>query len=219
MLTFLQNNIKWIVIFATCGIVWYKCTNGDGKVGETVNVDGKNYELLKHKIDTVIVEHTKVQYVKGKDIYHETIVEKERETKVPVYIKADTERILKDYHSKVLYKDKLVLDNGLGTIELTDTISKNKIIGRKWNAQIKERTITDTKIVKELPKNQVYVGVNGALDKVNFGNSFGGGVLLKTKTDKIYQLNIGISNQQSTNGGNQIIPYIGGGVYWKIKLK
>jgi hypothetical protein len=207
------------VIFATCGIVWYKCTNGDGKVGETVNVDGKNYELLKHKIDTVIVEHTKVQYVKGKDIYHETIVEKERETKVPVYIKADTERILKDYHSKVLYKDKLVLDNGLGTIELTDTISKNKIIGRKWNAQIKERTITDTKIVKELPKNQVYVGVNGALDKVNFGNSFGGGVLLKTKTDKIYQLNIGISNQQSTNGGNQIIPYIGGGVYWKIKLK
>ncbi len=219
MLTFLQNNIKWIVIFATCGIVWYKCTNGDGKVGETVNVDGKNYELLKHKIDTVIVEHTKVQYVKGKDIYHETIVEKERETKVPVYIKADTERILKDYHSKVLYKDKLVLDNGLGTIELTDTISKNKIIGRKWNAQIKEKTITDTKIVKELPKNQVYVGVNGALDKVNFGNSFGGGVLLKTKTDKIYQLNIGISNQQSTNGGNQIIPYIGGGVYWKIKLK
>ena len=219
MLKFLQNNIKWIVIFATAGIVWYRCTNGDGKVGETVNVDGKNYELLKHKIDTVIVEHTQIKYVKGKDIYHETIVEKEHETKVPVYVKADTERILKDYHSKVLYKDKLVLENGLGTIELTDTISKNKIIGRKWNAQIKERTITDTKIVKELPKNQVYVGINGAFDKVNFGNSVGTGVILKTKTDKIYQLNLGISNQQSTNGGNQIVPYIGGGVYWKIKLK
>lgn len=219
MLTFLQNNIKWIVIFATAGIVWYKCTNGDGKVGETVNVDGKNYELLKHKIDTVVVEHTKIQYVKGKDIYHETIIEKENKVNVPVYVKADTERILKDYHSKVLYKDKLVLDNGLGTIEVTDTISKNKIIGRKWNAQIKERTITDTKIVKELPKNQVYVGVNGAFDKVNFGNSIGTGVLLKTKKDKIYQLNIGISNQQSANGNNQIVPYIGGGVYWKIKLK
>lgn len=219
MLTFLQNNIKWIVIFATAGIVWYKCTNGDGKVGETVNVDGKNYELLKHKIDTVVVEHTKIQYVKGKDIYHETIIEKENKVNVPVYVKADTERILKDYHSKVLYKDKLVLDNGLGTIEVTDTISKNKIIGRKWNAQIKERTITDTKIVKELPKNQVYVGVNGAFDKVNFGNSIGTGVLLKTKKDKIYQLNLGISNQQSANGNNQIVPYIGGGVYWKIKLK
>lgn len=219
MLKFLQNNIKWIVIFATCGIAWYKCTNGDGKVGETVNVDGKNYELLKHKIDTVVVEHTQIKYVKGKDIYHETIVEKEHEVKVPVYVKADTERILKEYHSKVLYKDKLVLENDLGTIELTDTISRNKIIGRKWNAQIKERTITDTKIVKELPKNQVYVGVNGAFDKVNFTNSIGGGVILKTKTDKIYQLNLGISNQQSANGNNQIVPYIGGGVYWKIKLK
>ena len=154
MLKFLQNNIKWIVIFATCGIAWYKCTNGDGKVGETVNVDGKNYELLKHKIDTVVVEHTQIKYVKGKDIYHETIVEKEHEVKVPVYVKADTERILKEYHSKVLYKDKLVLENDLGTIELTDTISRNKIIGRKWNAQIKERTITDTKIVKDLtPQN------------------------------------------------------------------
>jgi hypothetical protein len=207
------------VIFATCAIIWYRCTNGDGKVGENVNVDGKNYELLKHKIDTVIVEHTKVQYVKGKDIYHETIVEKEKRIEVPVYTKGDTIRIVQSYNQKVLYKDKLVLDNNLGTIELTDTLYQNKILGRKWNAQIKERTITDTKIVKELPKNQVYVGVNGALDKVNFGNSIGGGVLLKTKTDKIYQLNLGISNQQSTTGKNQIVPYLGGGVYWKIKLK
>ena len=219
MLKFLQNNIKWIVIFATAGIVWYRCTNGDGKVGETVNVDGKNYELLKHKIDTVIVEHTKVKYVKGKDIYHKTIIEKEKRINVPVYTKGDTIRIVESYNQKVLYKDKFVLDNNLGTIELTDTLYQNKILGRKWNAQVKERTITDTKIVKELPKNQVYVGVNGALDKVNFGNSIGGGVLLKTKKDKIYQLNLGISNQQSTNGNNQIVPYIGGGVYWKIKLK
>lgn len=219
MLKFLQNNIKWIVIFATAGIVWYKCTKGDGKVGETINVDGKNYELLKHKIDTVIVEHTKIKYVKGKDIYHETIVEKEKKINVPVYTKGDTVRIVESYNQKVLYKDKLVLNDNLGTIELTDTLYQNKILGRKWNAQIKERTITDTKIVKELPKNQVYVGVNGALDKVNFGNSIGGGVLLKTKKDKIYQLNLGISNQQSTGGNNQIVPYIGGGVYWKIKLK
>jgi len=219
MLKFLQNNIKWIVIFATCGILWYKCTNGDGKVGETVNVDGKNYELLKHKIDTIFVDHTKIKYVKGKDIYHETIVEKERRVEVPVYTKGDTIRIVQSYNQKVLYKDKLVLDNDLGTIELTDTLYQNKILGRKWNATVKERTITDTKIVKELPKNQVYVGINGAFDKVNFGNSIGTGVILKSKTDKLYQLNIGISNQQNAHGANNIVPYIGGGVYWKIKLK
>jgi adenosyl cobinamide kinase/adenosyl cobinamide phosphate guanylyltransferase len=207
------------VIFATAGIVWYKCTNGDGKVGETVNVDGKNYELLKQKIDTVYTDRWHTEYKRGKDIYHETIVEKEKIIKVPVYTKGDTIRIVESYNQKVLYKDKLVLNDNLGTIELTDTLYQNKILGRKWNAVIKEKTITDTKIVKELPKNQVYIGVNGAFDKVNFGNSIGTGVILKSKTDKLYQLSIGISNQQNTNGANNIVPYIGGGVYWKIKLK
>jgi adenosyl cobinamide kinase/adenosyl cobinamide phosphate guanylyltransferase len=57
------------------------------------------------------------------------------------------------------------------------------------------------------------------LDKVNFGNSIGAGVILKTKTDKLYQLNLGISNQQSATGGNQVVPYVGGGIYWKIRIK
>ena len=219
MLKFLQSNIKWIVIIATCGILYYRCTTGnDSSEKPLIKVNGKNYELLSQKIDTVFIERTKTQYIKGKDIYHETIVEKQKEVKVPIYLKGDTIRIFKEYNSKVLYKDKLVLDNGLGTIELTDTIYQNKILGRKWNAQIKERTITDTKIVKELPKNQVYVGVTGNFDKTNFVNSVGVGAILKTKTDKLYQLNIGVSNQQNSNGG-AVVPYVGGGVYWKIKLK
>jgi hypothetical protein len=172
-------------------------------------VDGKNYELLKHKIDTVVVDHFKTKYVKGENIYHETIVEKEKRVEVPVYVKGDTIRIVEDYHKKILYKDKLVLDNDLGSIEVTDTISMNKIIGRKWSAQIKERTITDTKIVKELPKNQVYVGVGGIA-----GNSLviaGPTLSLKTKKDNIYGLNIYVDNNLNK--------YIGVNLAWKIKLK
>ena len=168
-----------IIILALVSFVLYKQCSVEDKEIQTVKVDGKNYELLKHKIDTVIVEKVTTKYKKGDDIYHETIVEKEHEVKVPVYIKADTERILKDYHSKVLYKDKLVLNDGLGIVEITDTISRNKIIGRKWNAQINERTITDTKIVKELPKNQVYIGAQGVV-----GNNVvmaGPQITLKTK--------------------------------------
>jgi hypothetical protein len=183
-------------------------SSGDGDK-PLVNVDGKNYELLKHKIDTVVVDHFKTKYVKGENIYHETIVEKEKRVEVPVYVKGDTIRIVQDYHKKVLYKDKLVLDNDLGSIELTDTISMNKIIGRKWNAQIKERTITDTKIVKELPKNQVYIGVGGVV-----GNSLaiaGPTLSLKTKKDNIYGLNIYVDNNLNK--------YIGVNLAWKIKLK
>jgi hypothetical protein len=190
-------------------IVVQQCTSGGDSDKPTVNVDGKKYELLKHKIDTVIVDHFKTKYVKGKDIYHETIIEKEKEVKVPVYLKGDTIRIVEDYHKKILYKDKLVLDNDLGSIELTDTISMNKIIGRKWSAQIKERTITDTKIVKELPKNQVYVGVGGIV-----GNSLvlaGPNLSLKTKKDNIYGLNVYVDNNLNK--------YIGVNLAWKIKLK
>jgi hypothetical protein len=205
-----KANFFIIIILVLVGvIVVQQCTSKGDSDKPLVNVDGKNYELLKQKIDTVVVDHFKTKYVKGEDIYHETIVEKDHEVKVPIYIKADTVRILQDYHTKVLYKDKLVLDNDLGTIELTDTISMNKIIGRKWNAQIKERTVTDTKIVKELPRNQVYAGISGVVGNSNV--LVGPQLTLKTKKDNIYGLNVYLDNNLNK--------YIGFNLAWKIKLK
>ena len=121
----------------------------------------------------------------------------------------DTQIILRDYQSKIVYKDRLVLENGLGTIDVTDTISKNKIIGRKWNAQIKEKTITNTTIVKELPKIQVFAGLGGVV-----GNGIiaaGPKVTLKTKRDNLY--NVGLSFDNNLN------KYVSFGMQWKIKLK
>jgi hypothetical protein len=205
-----KANFFIIIILVLVGvIVVQQCTSGGDSDKPLVNVDGKNYELLKHKIDTVVVEHTQIKYRKGNDIYHETIVEKEKRVEVPVYLKGDTIRIVQEYNKKVLYKDKLVLDNDLGTIELTDTISMNKIVGRRWNAQIKERTITDTKIVKELPKNQVYAGISGVVGNSNV--LVGPQLTLKTKKDNIYGLNVYLDNNLNK--------YIGFNLAWKIKLK
>jgi len=205
-----KQNFFIIIILVLVGvIVVQQCTSKGDSDKPLVNVDGKNYELLKQKIDTVVIDHYKTKYVKGSDIYHETIVEKEKRVEVPVYLKGDTIRIVQDYHTKVLYKDKLVLDNDLGTIELTDTISMNKIIGRKWSAQIKERTITDTKIVKELPKNQVYAGISGVVGNSNV--LVGPQLTLKTKKDNIYGLNVYLDNNLNK--------YIGFNLAWKIKLK
>ena len=197
-----------LIIGLVAFIVFKQCSSEDKSI-ETIKIDGKKYELLKQKIDTIFIDRTKVKYVKGNDIYHETIVEKEKRIEVPVYTKGDTVRIVQSYNQKVLYKDKLVLDNDLGTIDLTDTLYQNKILGRKWNAMIKERTITDTKIVKELPKNQVYVGVTGIV-----GNSsalIGPQLTLKTKKDNLYGANLLIDGN-----GNK---YFGVSVGWKIKLK
>ena len=209
-------NIKNIAIAVLVVIVLLELWNPGGVMpGKTIRIDGKKYEVIKHEIDTVDVIKTKVVTKKGEDIYHETIVEKE--VKVPVNV--DTNAILKDYYSKVLYKDVLVLPDSLGTVAVTDTISQNKIFGRTFNANVKQRTIKETTIVKELPKTKVFYGFEGGFNKQDVVSHIGAGILINTKSDKIFNLGIGVANRvvDGTNGG--LSPYINGGVYWKIRLR
>jgi len=209
-------NFKNIAIAALIIFVLLQWFNPGGILpGKKVFIAGKAYEVIKHDIDTIDIVKTKVVTKKGEDIYHETIVEKE--VIIPAVI--DTMALLKDYYSKVLYKDTLVLPDSLGTVAVLDTISQNKILGRTFNASVKQRTIKETMIVKELPKTKVFYGLEGGFNKADFVSSVGAGVLINTKKDKIYQLGLGVTNQTTdgTNGG--FTPYVKGGVYWKIKLK
>jgi hypothetical protein len=209
-------NFKNIAIVALIIFVLLQWFNpGDILPGKKVFIAGKAYEVIKHEIDTIDIVKTKVVTKKGEDIYHETIVEKE--VIIPTVI--DTMALLKDYYSKVLYKDTLVLPDSLGIVALNDTITQNKILGRTFNASVKQRTIKETTIVKELPKTKLFYGLEGGFNKADFVSSVGAGVLINTKKDKIYQLGLGVTNQTTdgTNGG--FTPYVRGGVYWKLKLK
>ena len=211
-------NLKNIAIAVLIAIILLEWFNPGGHMpGRTVRIDGKKYEVIKHDIDTFEVVKTKVVTKKGSDIYHETIVEKEVQVQVPAIV--DTQALLKDYYSKVLYKDTLILPDSLGTVSLSDTISQNKIFGRTFNASVKQRTIKETLIVKELPKTQVYYGFTGGFNKTDVVSNIGGGLLVKTKKDKIYNLGVGVSNRVTDGTNGTLSPYIGGGVYWKIKFK
>ena len=211
-------NLKNIAIAVLIAIILLEWFNPGGKMpGRTIRIEGKKYEVIKHDIDTFEVVKTKVVTKKGLDIYHETIVEKEVQVQVPAII--DTQALLKDYYSKVLYKDVLVLPDSLGTVAVTDTISQNRILGRTFDAKVKERTIKETLIVKELPKTQVYYGFTGGFNKADVDSNVGAGLLVKTKKDKIYNLGIGVSNRVTDGTNGSLSPYIGGGVYWKIKFK
>jgi hypothetical protein len=209
-------NFKNIAIAALIIFVLLQWFNpGDILPGKKVFIAGKAYEVIKHEIDTVDIVKTKVVTKKGDDIYHETIVEKE--VIIPAVI--DTAALLKDYYSKVLYKDVLVLPDSLGTVAVTDTISQNRILGRTFNANVKQRTIKETTIVKELPKTKVFYGLEGGFNKADFVSSVGAGVLINTKKDKIYQLGLGVDNRTTDGTNGSFSPYIRGGVYWKIKLR
>lgn len=210
------KNIAIVVLIIYALLQWFN-PGGVMPGGRTIRIDGKPYEVIKHTIDTVEVEKTKVVTKKGKDIIHEvidvdTLVLKE-------LVNVDSAAILKDYLAKVIYKDTLVLDGGLGTIALTDTITKNRILGRTWDAKVKERTIKEELIVKEPAKAQLYYGLNAGFNKTDYISSVGAGLILKTKKDKLYQFGVGVNNRtvDGTNGG--LSPYVGFGTYWKIKVK
>jgi hypothetical protein len=211
LLNFKNIAIAALIIFVL--LQWFN--PGDILPGKKVFIAGKAYEVIKHEIDTVDIVKTKVVTKKGEDIYHETIVEKE--VIIPAVI--DTAALLKDYYSKVLYKDVLVLPDSLGTVAVTDTISQNKILGRTFNANVKQRTIKETMIVKELPKTKVFYGLEGGFNKADFVSSVGAGVLINTKKDKIYQLGLGVDNRTTDGTNGTFSPYVRGGVYWKIKFK
>ena len=209
-------NLKNIAIAVLVIIVLLEYFNPGGKMpGRTVRIDGKKYEVIKHDIDTFEVVKTKVVTKKGSDIYHETIVEKE--VVIPAIV--DTAALLKDFFAKNVYKDTLRLPDSLGIVAVTDTITQNKILGRTFNASVKQREIKETLIVKELPKTQVYYGFNGGFNKADVVSNIGAGVIIKTKKDKIYQLGAGVANRVTDGTNGTLSPYVGAGVYWKIKLK
>jgi len=209
-------NFKNIVIAALIIFVLLEWFNPGGVMpGKKVFVNGKAYEVIKHDIDTIDIVKTKVVTKKGEDIYHETI---KHDTAIKL-INVDTVALLHDYFAKNIYKDTLHLPDSLGIVSLIDTITQNKILGRTFNASVKQRTIKETMIVKELPKTKVFYGLEGGFNKADFVSSVGMGVLINTKKDKIFQLGLGVNNKTTdgTNGG--FTPYVRGGVYWKIKLK
>jgi len=183
------------------------CQNIDDN-SDTVVVDNKRYGVLKYKVDTVEKTKIRTEVKRGDDIFYEKIYV---DTQY-LYKDIDTANILIDFFTKVVFKDTLMLPDSVGFVFLIDTISQNKLQTRTFTAKYIERTIRETSVLKELPKNEYYFGFNTNIDKVSLINSLGTSILFKhKKNNNIYQLSTGLSQ---TNGN--IIPYVGGGVYFKI---
>ena len=220
-------DLKTILIMALCVVLLMRgCGNDDTNDIETVEVDGKDYGLIKQTIDTVFVtKEVKVPtYIPKYITKVETI-----EVEIPIDI--DTLAIVEKYFSTYQVKDTLnlsyefplgVTDSlgnkpspNLGFGIITDNISQNSIISRDvdWTFQIP--TIYNTSIVKELPKTQLYWGLNGGFNREDVITNISGSLLLKTKKDKIFQLGLGVQNNSNIQ---QLSPYISAGMYWKISL-
>jgi hypothetical protein len=150
----------------------------------------------------------------------EVPVEVEVPVRVEVIQEVDTANILKIYFAKNKISETLILPNGVGTLVLNEVVSENKVIERDIsNSKIKKQIVLDTLRIPEEPKNKFYYGFNFSANKEDFINSLGMGVMMKTKTDKIFRVDMGINNRVFDGTIGRFSPYLGGGVYWKIKSK
>jgi len=219
---------RWreVVILLLLGIILFLRGCGEDYGDKTlVEVDGEQYELLESKTDTIYVEkEVKVTKYVPKYITKEVI----KEVEIPVDV--DSLAIIKDYFSKVTVKDTLSLaydfpdvvtdsvgnkpSGDLGFGILTDVISQNRIESREIDWYFKIPTVYNTTIVKELPKNEFYIGFGTGIDQTNGLNNLSGNVLFKTKKLNIYGLNLGLSNQLG-----EYKPFVGGSMYWKLGKK
>ena len=192
---------------------------------EFINPNGIMPNRTKTIRDTVGIE-VPVHDTIPMDVPYEVQVEVPVEIEKPVpyavhdTIQAvvDTNAIVSGYLNSVnVFTNTYKFDKKQGSITITDTISQNKLIGRKYTTKITPRV--DTLRIPEPFKRKVYAGLEGGFNSADFVNFIGVGVMVNSKSNKIYNLGIGVNNKTTDGTNGSFSPYIRGGVYWKIKLK
>jgi hypothetical protein len=198
-----------VVLFLVISQFFYSCKNNSSprKVSDKERDSiGKIFSDTTFIHDTLYVDNL-VPFPVLKD----TIIYRD------VHIVVDTMAILSIYNEKKVKIDTLKIDYGYITV--TDTISGGDIISRKYLSRIKVPVKEKIQKIKEEPRGNLYLGLNGGLDKPNYVYSLGTSFLYKTPQDKIFELGFGVWNRTSNGIDGVFVPYIKGGVYWKINLK
>ena len=195
-----------LVSFDPLGIM----PNRTKTVEKIVKVDGQSLHPIHDTIEVEVPYDVEVPVEVEKPIpyaVHDTIT-------LPI----DTNFIVNQYlNTKNIFTNTYKFDKQQGSITITDTISMNKLIGRKYTTKITPRR--DTIRIPELPKTKLFVGFEGGMNKTDVVSHIGTGVLIKTKSDKIFHLGVGVANRVFDGTNGSFSPYINGGVYWKVKLK
>jgi hypothetical protein len=123
-------------------------------------------------------------------------------------LKLQFENLAKNYGSRNIYRDSLLLDS-IGYVLVLDTLQYNNLVSRTYTHNYKIPTVTG--YVQAEQRRQLYIGGGISVDK-GFGlSNLQMGLLYKNKKDQIFGVQTGVSQD--------LKPYVGVSSYWKIKLK
>ena len=194
ILTFIIIALVFAMAFQNKG-----CNNPNLKA-DTVTLHDTAWKIH----DSLIIKKLKV-----KEIIHDTLpAEYIADTNYPK-LKAQYDALVVAYLVKNIYADTVKLDT-LGYVAVADTVHKNELHGRsyKYNYKIPTITVTNTITKQAPPKGALFIG-GGVTGNKNGLDILQGGLLYKSKHDKVLGLHVGI------NGNNQVV--YGVQSYWKIK--
>ena len=131
--------------------------------------------IIVTQIDTIYSKDTIVKIKKGKDIPFEIY----RVLEDSIFIH-DTIQVVSDYYATRVYKDTITQDSSKFYIQ--DSISQNKILSRRFQAEIAYKTIFQTNTIYQQEKNAIYLGFLSDLRR--FDNKLGIGVGLGYQVPK-----------------------------------
>lgn len=141
---------------------------------------GKNMCAPIQNVDTVSIDTVYIPKI-IKDTTKPQLVEKIRPKIIfdTLYIGDDTTffkneyyKLAVEYYTKNIYKDTFRLDSGF--IAITDTVFKNQLLNRTYNANLYSKTITKTVVQSPVKKSSIYAGPNVMMgDLKTTSNLFG----------------------------------------------
>ena len=204
----MNKNILTLAILVLIAIIVLQRTGcGPDKAvkgPDTVTVHDTTYEVR----DSLIVKRMTVY--KTLPVVHDTLPPQYIADTNYAALKIQYENLLSLFLAKNVYRDSLKLDS-VGYIVVSDTVHSNKLDNRGYQYHYKIPTIhTTTTITKYAPpKNQLYVGGGIGGNKTLGVTSLNAGVLLKTKSDQIYNVTLGTSVEGQISYGFQ--------TFWKLK--
>ena len=198
--SFLKNNFLLFIVILILIIELQKCSRKDTFIDkptikkDTVWVNTKETIITNPTIVKTIPGKTEIKYMPDPE-YKKLVLQYQELVKIHI--------------AKNIQKDSIKIDS-IGYVNIEDTVSHNYITGRKFSYNLKYPKITNTITLPPIRRTQLYFG--GGLEyKPLMGEEINVGLLLKTKSDKIYNLYTGVDSR----GGYQV----GVQSYWKIKLR
>jgi hypothetical protein len=150
---------------------------------KVIKIDGKKYDVIASKTDTEYIKKTETKYVSGADIYRDTTIFVE----VPSVV--DTAAILLNFYAKNVFTDTFSIQYGKFVIR--DTVQFNKVLGRSYYADLLVPVITNTQIVKERPKVQVFAGLGTGVYNKSI-SEVSAHLFLKTKKNTLFGVGAGV---------------------------